>query len=158
MPDYQQSKIYQIVCLTTGECYIGSTTQATLAQRLSGHCAHFKAWKNGNPNFVSSFTIIERGNYRIELIESFPCESRDQLNAREGFHIRNMVCVNKIIIGRTYQEWNEANKEVIRKKDKAYYQANKESYCEKAKAYYQANKEVIREKQKAYREKCNAVV
>jgi hypothetical protein len=110
MPDYQLSKVYQIVCLTTGQKYIGSTTQKNLALRLAGHNAHFKRWKNGNHHFVTSFTILEQGNYQIELIEAYPCNSKDELNAREGHYIRTVECINKNIAGRTITEWYETNK------------------------------------------------
>jgi len=183
MPDYKQSKIYRIVCNTTGECYIGSTTQATLAQRLSGHCRDMKAWKNGTRAFVSSFLIIERANYRIELIENFQCENRDQLNAREGHYIQNTDCVNKRIEGRTRDQYYQANKEMFSNNGKAYREKNREQIVERRKAYYtenreeilkrtneyhqvnrkknlernklfyQANREVFLEKQKKYREK-----
>jgi hypothetical protein len=168
MPDYQLGKIYQIVCLTTNERYIGSTTQKTLAERLSGHNRNFKQWKNGKFNFVSSYPILERGNYQIELIETFPCNSKDELNAREGFHIRNIECVNKRIAGRTDKEgmkaYREANKEAIAEKAKVYRETNKETIAknlkatkekrlEKAKEYYEANKETIKERNKAYKQK-----
>ena len=48
MPDYQQGKIYKIVCNTTGLLYIGSTTQKFLSSRLSGHMRNYKKtfeWK-----------------------------------------------------------------------------------------------------------------
>ena len=110
MPNYQQGKIYQIVCLTTGDKYIGSTTQKTLAERLSGHVHDFKRWKIGKVNFVTSFPIIEQGNYQIELLESSPCNSKDELNARESHYIRTIKCVNKRIETRTKKEYNFENK------------------------------------------------
>ena len=40
MPDYSKTKIYTIVCWTTGKIYIGHTTQSFL-KRLSNHkCTH----------------------------------------------------------------------------------------------------------------------
>ena len=118
MSNYQLGKIYQIVCLTTGQKYVGSTTQKTLAVRLAGHNKSFKCWKNGKYHFTSSFTILEQGNYQIELLETFPCNSKDELNAREGHYIRTIECVNKCVAGRTRKEWRETNKTYITEKKK----------------------------------------
>ena len=95
MPNYKLGKIYQIVCLTTGELYIGSTTLKTLAERLSGHKRDFKQWKNGKGHYLTSFIILEKNNYQIELVEAFPCNSKDELNTKEAHYIKNTVCVNK---------------------------------------------------------------
>ena len=172
MPDYQLGKIYQLICLTTGERYIGSTTEPTIARRLAGHCRTYKYYSKNGKGITRSYPIIERGNYQIELLETFPCNSKDELNAREGHYIRTLECVNKCIPGRTQQEsikaYYEANKEVILEKAKSYrdtnkeviaeyqkahYEANKEVILEKAKTHYQENKEAITERRKVYREK-----
>ena len=50
MPNYQDGKIYTIVCNITDECYIGSTTEPTLARRLAGHVNNYKVWKSGKGN------------------------------------------------------------------------------------------------------------
>jgi hypothetical protein len=163
MPDYQLSKVYQIVCLTTGEKYIGSTTQATLALRLGGHCRGYKQWKNGKAYLITSYPIIERGNYQIELLELYPCNSKDELNAREGHYIRTNDCVNKIIIGRTDKEWREVNKGKIAEKAKVYYAENKDEILEQKKTYridhtnerkkyYELNKTKLCEYNKTYQD------
>jgi len=140
MPDYQQSKVYQIICLTTGQKYIGSTTQKTLALRLAGHNKAYKQWKKGNSNFMTSFTIIEQDNYQIELLELYPCNSKDELNAREGHYIRSVECVNKNIAGRTMSEWYIVNKTELGLKMKDYYKANKNKILERAKELYNQKK------------------
>ena len=48
--DYSKGKIYKIECNITGEVYIGSTTEPTLARRLSGHRRSFQSWKDGRTN------------------------------------------------------------------------------------------------------------
>lgn len=152
MSNYQLSKVYQIVCLTTGQKYVGSTTQKTLAERLAGHVKSFKCWKNGKTNFTSSFTILEQGNYQIELLEAYPCNSKDELNAREGHYIRTIDCVNKCIMGRTRKEYYEDNKSVIAEKKKEVYEDNKHEISEKKKELYKANSTKVLEINKAYRE------
>jgi len=150
MPNYQNGKIYKI---TAGELtYIGSTCEPTLARRLAGHVGNCKRWKDGKNDFTTSFPLIETGQYEITLIELFPCGSKDELNARERFHIESTVCVNKHIPGRTHKEYREANADTIREKHKAYYEANKDNIIEQQKTYYAANADIKREYQNAYRE------
>jgi len=140
MPNYQHGKIYQIVCLTTGQKYIGSTTQATLALRLAGHVRDYRRWKKGKFDNVSSFTILEGGNYQIELLETCPCNSKDELNAREGHYIRTLECVNKNIAGRTRKETQKAWYESHKTEIQAYDEAHKTERKAYMKAYYEKNK------------------
>jgi hypothetical protein len=82
------------------------------------------------------FDIYGVDNCKIELVELFPCHSKEELNAREGFYIRNNECVNKRISGQTDQEYRESNKEIIREKKKKHYDQNKEAYSIRMKNYY----------------------
>jgi len=156
MPNYQNGKIYKIVCNITNECYIGSTTQPTLAKRLSGHVGKYKHWKiTGKGGNVTSYDIIERGNYQILLIESFPCSSKDELTAREGEIIRefksNCKCNNFYIPGRSYAQYRKDNCDIIKEKKKQHYNEHKESYSEKYKKYHAENKVKQNEKSRKYR-------
>jgi hypothetical protein len=150
MPDYQNGKIYKI---TSGDLtYIGSTCEPTLARRLAGHVGKYKHWKDGKTKEKgTSLPLIETGQYEITLIELFPCGSKDELTARERFHIETNVCVNKVIPTRTMTEYRIDNRKVIIKQMKAYNEANKEKLSEQKKAYYEANKEVRLEQMKAYK-------
>ena len=96
MPDYQQGKIYKIECNVTGKVYIGSTCEPILARRLAQHVGNYKCYLNGKSNYVTSFDVLQNGNYDIVLIESYPCNSKDELHARERYHTNNKDCVNKI--------------------------------------------------------------
>jgi len=144
MPDYSLSKIYQIICNTTGKRYIGATCQKKLCTRLAAHVS--------KKNMTTSRSIIDGGNYEMVLIESYPCESKDQLHQRERFHIQSMECVNKYIPGRTDKEYRHDNKAEISEKQKIYYQNNKAEISEKTKIYYQNNKAEILEKTKIYKQ------
>ena len=139
--DYQNGKIYRIVCNITGLQYIGSTTQA-LSKRLSYHKSHHKQWLKGTSNYITSFKIIESGNYDIVLIELYPCSCKSELERQERHHIETIVCVNKYIPCRTLKEYYTDNRE----KQKQYYINNNE----KRKQYIADNKEKIKEKQKQY--------
>ena len=45
MPDYKLGKIYKIECQITGEVYVGSTCEPTLARRLANHVGGFNSWE-----------------------------------------------------------------------------------------------------------------
>ena len=115
---YQLGKIYKIICNATGLCYIGSTTQRLLCQRLSQHIGDYKKWKRGKHHFITSYKVIENEDYEIVLLEEYPCEIKDQLRSCERYWIEHTECVNKIIPTRTYKEYYEDNKEIIAIKKK----------------------------------------
>ena len=163
MVNYNNGKIYKIVCDTTGLMYVGSTTKKYLSQRLDKHRSQFKGWKNGKSHYVTSFKVLENNNFTIVLLELINCNSNDELKGRERFYIQSLVCVNKCIPLRTQQEyyqankediaeyqkeWREANKEDIAEYKKEWYQSNKVELNKNMKEYYQSNKEQILEKQK----------
>jgi hypothetical protein len=50
-------------------------------------------------------------NCKIELIENYPCNSKEELLKREGWYIKVTECVNKMVAGRTKQEWKQDNPE-----------------------------------------------
>ena len=104
MDRYHNSKIYKILCQETNEVYYGSTIQS-LANRLKSHVSDSKT-----NNSVTSKRIILRGNYEMELVENFPCETKEELRKREGFYQLNNPCVNKIVAGRNYKEWLQTEK------------------------------------------------
>jgi hypothetical protein len=150
MPDYINGKIYKI---TSGDLtYIGSTCEPTLARRLSGHVTSHKLCKNGTYGKTSSFQVIETGNYEISLLELYPCNSKDELTARERFYIETNDCVNKRIEGRTKKEYYEANKPEIAKKGKAYREESKIEILERQRIYRETNKASIADKRKVYNE------
>lgn len=145
--DYKNGKIYTIRSFQTDEIYIGSCA-TTLVKRLSGHKKNYNGWKNGNFSYVTSFEILKYDDYYIELLENFPCNSKDELKQREGYYQRNMDCVNKYIAGRTQKEWCEDNKEKIRKRNKKYETDNKDKIKERKQNYYENNKDEIKQKRK----------
>ncbi len=153
MPDYQDSKIYKIVNYDNDDVYIGSTIEPTLARRLAKHVRGYKCYLNGKGNYVTSYKIIKTGNYDIQLIELYPCNSKMELHAREGYWIKRMDCVNKVVPGRTMKEYYEDNKELYSEKAKKYYEKHKDSIDEYQKSYRNNNKDIISEYQKKYRKR-----
>ena len=115
MPNYQNGKIYKLVCNETDQIYIGSTTQ-TLSKRMGGHRADYKRYKAGKMNYITSFEILKHPSAKILLVRNAPCNSREELEAIEGSFIKNNECVNKIVPGRTPAEYRQENAESIKQK------------------------------------------
>lgn len=130
MPNYQKAKIYKLVSPSKNLVYIGSTTQP-LSQRLAEHLCNYKKDKG-----LNSQVVLECEDYKIELLEDFPCNNRQQLEKKEGEYIKNNECINNRIAGRTGKEWYYDNQE----HKKQYYESNKEKLKEYQKQYYQNNK------------------
>ena len=155
MPNYQDGKIYSIVCNITDECYIGSTCEPTVARRLATHVRSYRVWKAGKHHKTSSFDIIDRGDYQIFLIETYPCNSKDELHSREGEIIRKYKseceCVNSYIAGRTNKAYYQDNKDTIKKKVKEYCNNNKDKIQEYKKEYRVKNIEMLSQKKKQYK-------
>lgn len=148
MPNYQNSKIYSIRSHQTDKIYIGSTTRP-LSQRLGKHRHHY------NTNIgISSKHILKYPDYYIELIETFACNSKDELEKKEGEYIRQFkdICVNVVYPQRTPAEYYQEHKEELNEKAKEYRQQHKEEKKEYNKQYQQQHKEEIKEKAKEYKQ------
>ena len=74
-------------------------------------------------------------NFLIELIEEYPCESKQELRAREGHFIKELGTLNKQIAGRTCKEWLEENKHKLKEKQRIYNEINQEHIKEQKKKY-----------------------
>ena len=107
--DFRNAKVYKIVDNVSDMLYVGSTCYS-LEDRLKGHESTFKTFQKGKKaNCLTSFKILQNKDYRIELIENFPCENSKQLFEREGFYIRKykndgLNIVNKTTLGLTWEE------------------------------------------------------
>ena len=156
MVNYEHGKIYKIVCNETGLIYIGSTAQKYLSTRLGEHKKDYKKYLNGKYPYVTSFKVIESGNFDIVLLENSSCKDKYELIARERHYIETVECVNKVIPNRTPKEHYEVNKEKIKEQTKQYYELNKDKRKEQIKQYKSSNKEKTKEKNRQYYLKKNA--
>ena len=142
MVNYQNGKIYKMEDVGGNMCYIGSTTKDFLSKRMSEHRSKYRYWKSDPKN--SKFTVFDIfdtygiENCRIVLIELLPCDSKDELHARESHYIRTVECVNKIIPNRTKAEYSKKrykeNKVKIQAKQAAVVE------CECGKTFTRAHK------------------
>jgi len=156
MVNYKLGKIYAIECNVTGQKYIGSTCEPTLSKRLTKHVGNYRCYLNGTSNYVSSFKIFENGNYFIVLLETYPCDTKDELLARERYWCNELECINQRKNQGMLNElgekgfgkyYREKNKDMIHAKKKEYYNDNKNKLIEKTKEYYKQNKDIIHVKQ-----------
>lgn len=146
MVNYQNGKIYKIVLDECDEIYVGSTTK-TLSQRMSSHRAEAKKTPIPAHSFINEYGWDKA---HIILIEDYPCERKEQLNARERYWIEQIGTLNKTIPTRTKKEWSEQNIEKCRETDKNYREINKDIISEKKSKYYYENIDKIREYKREY--------
>ena len=157
MVNYQTGKIYKLWSPSKNLVYIGSTTQ-TLPRRLTKHLSGYKAYnKDNTKNYMTSYLVLDCGDYKIELLEDYACNNKQQLDKKEGDYIKNNECVNKKISGRTHKEYNIDNAEKIKKyridnidKTKQYYKENTDKIKEQQKQYYIINADKIKEQKRQY--------
>ena len=85
---YTNGKIYRIWNLLNDKIYVGSTIQP-LYKRFTAH-------KTGARGRDCKFKLYEEMNtlgyeqFKIELIEYYPCQTKDELTRREGEVIREL--------------------------------------------------------------------
>mgnify|MGYP003660245864 CR=1 FL=1 len=149
MPNYQDGKIYKIISQHTNKCYVGSTTLKYLSSRLVQHRYNYE--KNSG---TTSKYILELGDYEIVLLESCPCNSKDELHVRERHYMDILDCVNKNK-SRTKEEMKQYhsqyrldNKDKIAIQKKNYKKLHKEAIAIQRKNYRDLNKDKIAEKNK----------
>ena len=152
MVDYGHGKIYKLWSLNTDEFYVGSTTQ-TLCKRMSKHKCDAHSFRRPCKLYI---TMNEHGidSFRIELIELYPCVSKDELRKREGEVIRELKPqLNMLIAGRSTQEYRNETKEQKQIYDKQYYKTNQ---CEKLlyqREYEKEHKDIIKIQKQLYYQK-----
>ena len=125
---YQNGKIYTIRSHQTGDVYIGSTCMP-LAKRFHTHKKNYKQWQKGNHSYLTSFEIIKHPDFYIELLEDCKCDTKAQLERREGQLIRETECVNRVISGRN-------------KAERVKQQKNQKHTCDCGGKYTQVNKAI----------------
>ena len=94
-------KIYKIWDLETQECYIGSTKQKYIADRIARHRNYMK----NEREYCSSSKVLKNNNYSYICIEECDQENRKE---RERYHINNTpLCVNERKLNFTKKGWEQ---------------------------------------------------
>ena len=152
MNKYHNGKIYKIVDVDHNKQYIGSTTE-TLSRRMAHHKHQYKMFNQGLRTKVCSFDLFDEfgiDNCKIELIEYFNCETKDEQLKREGEHKKNNECLNRFIAGRTNKEYYIDNGDYIKSYRKQYREDNLDKLKKKAKDYRQENADKIKQSRQEY--------
>lgn len=120
MPDFENTKIYRIVC--ENHSYIGATTN--IDARLQCHrtaCRYYH--KN-----TKLYNFIRHRNWSWEILEHYPCETLLEKNEREQYWIKLLnPCLNTNRAYRTLAEKRECDNI----KAKKYYHKNKDKINKK---------------------------
>ena len=130
----KQGIIYEIVCNLTGERYVGSTFEPTVARRMATHIQS----KNG----CTSKIIILRGDYYSDLLETIHVDTRIELLMHERLWYDKVTCINK---NRPYVS-KEEKLEYQRDYQRTHYKKYYEQRRSQKKEYYIKN----RDRQLAY--------
>ena len=111
---FHNAKIYKITDIAYTKCYVGSTCEE-LSQRMARHRSQFKQFlRNKRYSHIRSYDLFnEYGieNCKIELVQYYNCDSLQEIRKREGEHIKNTECVNKVVAGRTYKKYQTKYRE-----------------------------------------------
>lgn len=84
---YSHGKIYKIECHRCKSFYVGSTSETELSRRLSLHKSDSR--KPTNKGVLLYKHVAQCGGWdecSIDLIESYPCNTREELHTREYEH------------------------------------------------------------------------
>ena len=78
MSRYATIKIYTVLNTVDDQVYVGSTTQP-LCKRMWDHKVQIRNPEKNNRRLYKHMTNIGVDNVYIELIEPFPCSTREEL-------------------------------------------------------------------------------
>ena len=126
--DYKSGKTYCILNNINSEVYVGSTC-SMLSKRMHEHRVKANSTKRTYGSKAPTHQAIRAlgpEHFYSELIESYPCKSKDELKTREGHYIRERGTYNIEVAGRTHEQWCDDNKEHRKEYHKSRYEANRE--------------------------------
>jgi hypothetical protein len=121
---------------------------------MAEHRRCYDKYINNNYYFVSVFALFDEfgiENCKIVWIEDYPCNSKKELDAREGYYQQKTECVNKYVAGRNMQQYYQDKKNEILIKQKKYRDENPEKIKAQRKTYYEKKGMEMLEKRKQFR-------
>ena len=123
MTDYAAGKIYAVRCADDPDlCYVGSTVRP-LTRRMD--CHRSAAKRNARSDLGAEMRRCGPQRFYIELLEDYPCGSREELERKEGEWAQQIATLNKRTPGQTRPEWKAANHEEDLRKHREYNEANR---------------------------------
>ena len=139
---YSRGKIYKIISPSHPELVYYGSTCTELYKRFHGH----KTVSNKS----NSKLIVCYDDAKIILVETYPCNTRNELQAKEYEYIIANECINKQGKGLNIENRKEYMKDYLKEYNKKYYVENKDKIKENMKEYYTENKDKIKENMKDY--------
>ena len=79
---YQRGRIYRLIDANTNETLLIASTTVGLRQKLSEFKYNYAKGKCG-AKYKDLYDRIGSENIEIELIQRFPCDSKEELQAKE---------------------------------------------------------------------------
>ena len=154
-------KIYKLINTENDKIYIGSSNNQYLSQRMNLHnqiCKDTSGRRNSKLYIFMREIGIEK--FKIELIEKYVCETKQQLVEREQYWIEQLkpeLNTIRAIANPNYdkecrKKYRDENKDKIKEIQKKFYEEHKEEVLEKMKEYREENKDKIKERKSKYRE------
>ena len=151
--DFKNGKVYVIRNSVNDLVYVGSTCQS-LSQRMA---QHRRDCNNKRHDAMKLYVLMKElgvDKFYIELLEYYPCNTREELYKREGECMRNQEPeLNSKIQGRTNEEYRKEEREKVLTGKKEHYNKYKEHYKQQAIEYGKSNKEHVKIKKKEHYEK-----
>jgi hypothetical protein len=137
MVNYSNGKIYKIVDFTNDNFYVGSTTQERLCSRLGEHVSDLKCYMRGTKQkYCASMEITINKNYKIFLLETYPCNSKDELTMKEQEHMDKLRCDKMVNKQNAYvskedllikiAQFRKDNLDFVRNRENGYYHKHKD--------------------------------
>lgn len=127
--------IYEIVCNETGERYIGSTVSKYLSSRIAHH--------RHTQSTCSSKQIIERNNYKYNILETIIINNTKELRIKEREWYDKLECINirhPYCSDEEIKEYNINYDKSRKEQMKEYYELNKEKIKEQRRERWKLNK------------------
>ena len=116
-----------------------------IIQKNGSASSDYKRYNEGHyKSYLTVFNLFDEfgvENCKIEWTEHYRCHSNKELEAREGHHQQSTVCINKVVAGRTKQEWRDVNREEQLIQQKEYRETHKEEIATYEKEWAERNKE-----------------
>ena len=98
MTNYNNGIIYAIISESNNLCYVGHTVQG-IKTRLGKHLTDFKGYMgelNAYRNYRASFDILIQDDYKIILLQDYPCSCKKEIEKQEAKWIFKMSAVYEV--------------------------------------------------------------
>ena len=139
---YKNGKIYKLINNINDDVYVGSTYDK-LCKRMEKHRSHRLVF--GHRTIYQLMNELGVDAFHIELIELFPCASKEELRMREAFFIRQIGTLNMVIEDRTPKEYRQTNQDKIKEYMVKYREDKHEHILEKTKEYRETHQDKIKQ-------------